>query len=117
LVTPDYSEPMKGDLLWVYEGLTQYLGQMLAARTGLYSSADFRDSLAIAAADLDHEAGRNWRPLSDTAVSAQLLYDSREDYAAYRRSVDYYDEGSLLWLEADVLIRELSHGSESLNDF
>jgi len=117
LVTPDYGEPMKGNLLWVYEGLTQYLGQVLAARSGLDSAAQFRDTLAIVAGELDHEAGRNWRPLSDTAVSAQLLYDSRDDYAAYRRSVDYYDEGSLLWLEADVLIRQLSNGNKSLNDF
>ncbi len=71
----------------------------------------------MTAAQMDREAGRDWRPLSDTAVSAQLLYDSREDYAGYRRSVDYYDEGSLLWLEADVLIRQLSHGNKSLNDF
>jgi predicted metalloprotease with PDZ domain len=117
LVTPDYGEPMKGDLLWVYEGLTQYLGLVLAARTGLSSPAQFRDDAAITAAQMDHEAGRDWRTLSDTAISAQLLYDSRDDYSAYRRSVDYYDEGSLLWLEADVRSRQLSHGSKSLNDF
>lgn len=117
LATPDYAEPMKGALLWVYEGLTQYLGQILTPRSGLLTPEEFRDDLAITAAALDRESGRSWRPLEDTAVAAQLLYTAREDYAGYRRGVDYYDEGTLIWLEADVLIRELSKGSKSLNDF
>jgi predicted metalloprotease with PDZ domain len=117
LATPDYSEPMKGDLLWVYEGLTQYIGEILTARTALYSPEEFRENLARVAAELDRKAGRQWRPLEDTAVAAQLLYDSREDYADYRRSVDYYDEGTLIWLDVDVTIRQLSKGSKSLNDF
>jgi len=117
LVTADYSEPMKADLLWIYEGLTQYLGEILAARTGLLSQDDLRDKLAIIAADLDRKAGRKWRSLEDTAIAAQVLYDAREDYAEYRRGVDYYDEGTLIWLEADVMIRELSRGAKSLNDF
>ncbi len=121
LVTPDYSEPMKGDLLWVYEGLTQYLGEVLT----LLAATGFRipprssgTTLAMSAAGIGPRSRTNTGVrLQDTAVSAQLLYESRDDYAAYRRSVDYYDEGSLLWLEADVLIRQLSHGSKSLNDF
>jgi len=117
LVTPDYSEPMKGDLLWVYEGLTQYLGYVLAARSGLETQEELRDTLAMAAAALDHESGRAWRPLEDTAVTAQLLYDARADYAGYRRGVDFYEEGALIWLDADVLIRQLSHGTKSLDDF
>jgi predicted metalloprotease with PDZ domain len=117
LVTPDYSEPMKGDLLWVYEGLTQYLGEVLATRTGLYSPEEFREELAMIAAALDRKSGRSWRPLEDTAVAAQLLYDARDDYSEYRRGVDYYDEGTLIWLDADVLIRQLSRGKKSLNDF
>jgi predicted metalloprotease with PDZ domain len=117
LATPDYSEPMKGGLLWVYEGLTQYLGQILTPRSGLLTADEFREELAITAAALDHKFGRNWRPLEDTAVSAQLLYNAREDYAGYRRGVDYYDEGTLIWLEVDVLIRDLSKGAKSLNDF
>ena len=116
--TPDYSEPMKGDLLWVYEGLTQYLGEILAPRSGSVSPEEFRERVwpSIAAA-LDHEGGRKWRPLEDTAVAAQILYNARDDYAGYRRGVDYYDEGTLIWLEADVMIRELSKGAKSLNDF
>jgi len=117
LVTKDYSEPMKGNLLWVYEGLTQYLGEVLAARAGLQSQDDLRDGFALMAAALDHESGRDWRPLEDTAVAAQLLYDARGDYAGYRRGVDFYEEGALLWLDVDVTIRQLSKGSKSLDDF
>jgi len=117
LATPDYSEPMKGNLLWVYEGLTQYLGEILTPRSGLLSADEFREDLAITAAALDNKSGRTWRPLEDTAVAAQLLYNTRDDYAAYRRGVDYYDEGTLIWLEADVLIRKLSKGKKSINDF
>ncbi len=117
LVIPDYSQPMKGDLLWVYEGLTQYLGEILTPRSGLRTPEEFREALALQAAALDRESGRTWRPLEDTAVAAQLLYFARDDYSEYRRSVDYYDEGTLIWLEADVLIRQLSKGKKSLNDF
>jgi predicted metalloprotease with PDZ domain len=108
---------MKGGLLWVYEGLTQYLGQILTPRSGLLSPDEFREELAITAAALDHKFGQTWRPLEDTAVAAQLLYNARDDYAGYRRGVDYYDEGTLIWLEVDVLIRDLSKGAKSLNDF
>jgi predicted metalloprotease with PDZ domain len=117
LATGGYDAPMQGDLLWVYEGLTNYLGEVLAARGGLWSPADYRDSLAITAAQLDRESGRSWRPLEDTAIAAQLLYAAPDEYSDYRRSVDYYPEGSLIWLETDVLIRSLSHGTKSLNDF
>lgn len=117
LATGDYSSPMKGELLWVYEGLTQYLGEILTPRTGLFSAEEFREKLAMTAAALDRKSGRKWRPLEDTAIAAQLLYDAREDYAEYRRSVDYYDEGTLIWLDANVTIRRLTNGKKSLNDF
>jgi predicted metalloprotease with PDZ domain len=112
-----YDTPMKGDLLWVYEGLTNYLGEVLAPRSGLWSQEDYRESLAETAAELDNKYGRTWRPLEDTAVAAQVLYDSGGDYQSLRRSVDYYPEGSLIWLEADVTIRQLSKGAKSLDDF
>ncbi len=112
-----YDTPMKGDLLWVYEGLTEYLGEVLTPRSGLWTPEQYRDYLAITAASLDNEYGRRWRPLEDTAVAAQLLYSAPEDYNAYRRNVDYYPEGTLIWLEADVTIRKLSKGAKSLNDF
>lgn len=117
LATPDYSEPMKGNLLWVYEGLTQYYGEVLTPRSGLLTAGEFREELAREAAMLDTRAGRRWRPLQDTADEAQLLYDARKDYSDLRRGVDYYEEGTLIWLEADVTIRQLSHGRKSLDDF
>lgn len=112
-----YDTPMQGDLLWVYEGLTNYLGEVLAARSGLWTAQDYREYMAATAAELDNQAGRQWRPLEDTAVFAQVLYNTDDDYRDYRRSTDYYPEGSLIWLEADVLIRQLSKGAKSLNDF
>jgi predicted metalloprotease with PDZ domain len=112
-----YDTPMKGDLLWVYEGLTEYLGEILTPRSALWTPEQYRDYLAITAAQLDNQYGRRWRPLEDTAVAAQLLYSAPEDYNAYRRNVDYYPEGTLIWLEADVTIRRLSNGKKSINDF
>ena len=112
-----YETPMKGDLLWVYEGLTEYLGEILAPRSSLRTPEDFRESLAGDAADLDNKYGRTWRPLEDTAVAAQILYYTGQDYDNYRRDVDYYPEGTLIWLETDVMIRQLSKGTKSLDDF
>jgi predicted metalloprotease with PDZ domain len=112
-----YDTPMKGELLWVYEGLTEYMGEVLTPRSALWTPEQYRDWLAITAASLDNEYGRRWRPLEDTAIAAQLLYSAPEDYNAYRRNVDYYPEGTLIWLEADVTIRKLSKGAKSLNDF
>jgi predicted metalloprotease with PDZ domain len=117
LATGGFDKPMKGDLLWVYEGLTQYLGEILVPRIGLYTPEEFRETLAANAASLETESGRRWRPLEDTAVAAQILYGARGDYSDYRRSVDYYFESELIWLEADVLIRQLSRGHKSLDDF
>ncbi len=117
LATGDFSTPMKGDLLWVYEGLTEYLGNLLTVRSGLYSADEYRENLARLVAYLDLRPGRAWRPLQDTADEAQLLYYTREDYDALRRSVDFYDEGELLWLEVDLTIRQLTNGAKSLNDF
>lgn len=117
LATGNYETPMQGELLWVYEGLTQYLGEVLAARSGLWSGEDYRDALAVTAATMDITGGRQWRPLADTAVAAQLLYGARNDYANLRRGVDYYPEGALIWLEADTLIRQRSKGARSLDLF
>ena len=113
----DFTTPMKDDLLWVYEGLTEYYGNVLAARSGLRSDQDYRDNLALLAARLDNEPGRTWRPLQDCADEAQLLYESRGDWHSWRRGVDFYDEGDLIWLDADATIRELTKGEKSLDDF
>jgi predicted metalloprotease with PDZ domain len=117
LATLDYSTPMRGELLWVYEGLTEYLGEILTPRSGLWRTQDFLDSLARDAAALDHEAGRRWRSLEDTAVAAQVLYDARPDYADFRRGTDFYEEGTLIWLDVDVTLRTLSKGRKSIEDF
>lgn len=117
LATPDYQQPMKGELLWVYEGLTSYLGPVLAARSGLSTEEQVRESLALTAARLDREPGRAWRPLVDTTVAAQLLYQARKEGVFLRRSTDFYPEGDLIWLETDVRIRQLTQGRHSLDDF
>ena len=117
LATKNYDEPMKGDLLWMYEGLTEYLGSVLAARSGLETPELFRDRLAYVAAHLEHETGRSWRPLADASISGQLLFDARAEYAMLRRGLDFYGEGQLVWLEVDTLIRKLSHGTKSIDDF
>lgn len=117
LATSDYQKPMEGDLLWVYEGLTQYLGDILAARSGLWTRNQFLDETAETAAALDNTPGRSWRPLQDTADAAQLLYGAAPEFESWRRSVDYYPEGFLIWLEADTVIRQQTNGQKSLNDF
>ncbi len=117
LATPNYQVPMKGDLLWVYEGMTDYWGNILAARTGLRSPNQFRENLAYTAAMLDHRAGRTWRPLQDTATSVQTLFAGAPEWQNWRRSADYYPEGYLIWLEVDSVIRRQTNGRKSLNDF
>ncbi len=117
LATGDFSTPMKDDLLWVYEGLTEYLGAILTARSGLVNPEEFRQGLAMVAARMENTVGRTWRPLQDAADEASLLYDARGDWESWRRGVDFYDEGELIWLEADVTIRKLTKGEKSLNDF
>jgi predicted metalloprotease with PDZ domain len=117
LATPDYQTPMRGDLLWVYEGLTQYYGVVLSARSGITPLNLFRESLASTAAYLNDRPGRTWRDLQDTAISAQFLYGAPTEGSSWRRGVDYYDEGTLIWLEADSLIRKQTGGKKSLDDF
>jgi predicted metalloprotease with PDZ domain len=117
LATANYQEPMKGDLLWVYEGLTNYYGEVLAARSGLWQPADYHNRIAATAAEMDNRSGRTWRSFEDTAISASLLYGSSTEWQAWRRSTDFYDEGSLLWLEVDSMIRGKTSGHKSLDDF
>jgi predicted metalloprotease with PDZ domain len=118
LATPNYQEPMKGELLWVYEGLTEYLGDVLAARCGIWNNAIYRDRLATILGQYnDARPGREWRDLQDTATAAQYLYFVGGPYDNWRRTTDYYDEGELLWLEVDLTIREKSGGKKTLNDF
>ncbi|HEY4380543.1 MAG TPA: M61 family peptidase [Acidobacteriaceae bacterium] len=117
LATSNYQKPMEGDLLWVYEGLTQYFGDVLAVRSGLWTPEQYRDILAEKAASLDNWPGRTWRDLQDTANMAQVLYESGGGWDNWRRKVDFYDESELIWLDVDTTLRKMSDGKKSLNDF
>lgn len=117
LYQPDFATPQQGTMLWVYEGMTQYLGEVLAARTGLQTQAQYRDVLAETAAYLDYTPGREWRPTEDTAVAASVLRGGNSAWVNWRRSQDYYEEGELLWLDADTLIRKMTNNKKSLDDF
>jgi predicted metalloprotease with PDZ domain len=117
LYQTDFATAQQGALLWVYEGMTQYLGDMLAARTGIMTQTQYRDMLAITAAMLDNRPGRQWRSTEDTAISASILREGRPAWANWKRGQDYYDEGELLWLDADTLIRKLTQNKKSLDDF
>jgi len=117
LATPDYATPQKGDLLWVYEGMTQYWGDVLAARSAFWTPEVYREALAWSAARLDVKPGRTWRNLQDTAITAQVLRGNHSNWGNWRRSQDYYQEGELIWLDADTTIRQLTHDQKSLNDF
>jgi predicted metalloprotease with PDZ domain len=118
LATPDYQQPMQDDLLWVYEGLTNYLGFVLTARSGLLTADQDRDDLAITASALDRGTpGRQWRNLQDTADAAPQLYFSPRAWESWRRSTDFYNEDTLNWLWVDVIIRQQTKGSKSIDDF
>lgn len=116
LYQPDFATPQQGALLWVYEGMTEYLGDVLAARAGFETPAQYRDKLAETAAKLDYTPGRDWRSTEDTAVAASVVR-GYTPWFNWRRGQDYYDEGELLWLDADTLIRKLTQGKKSLGDF
>lgn len=117
LLPADYQQARCGELLWAYEGLTQYLGFVLAVRSGLWSEPYFREILSLTAARVDIQAGRQWRSLADTALAAQTLYSASNEWQSRRRGADFYEEGFLIWLEVDLLIREQTGDGRSLDDF
>ena len=117
LTTPDYQQPMIGDLLWVYEGLTSYWAEVLATRSGLETGAQAKDRLALFQAEMDYRAGRGWRNLQDVSRAAQLLYSAGQQWTILRRSTDFYREGPLLWLQVDSTLRTKSKGTRSLDTF
>lgn len=117
LATPDYEKPMQTDLLWVYEGLTSYLGDVLSARSGIRTAEQFRDALALMAADLDHTPGRTWRNLQDTADGVAAMQDAPKAWQSWRRDLDYYDEDVLNWLWVDTIVRQQTKGKKSMDDF
>ncbi|MEO5897140.1 MAG: M61 family peptidase [Vicinamibacterales bacterium] len=121
LVTGGYEKPMKDDLLWVYEGLTNYYGELLAARAGLISPEEWFDEIAADAMGVS-APGRTWRPLQDAADSSPFLYTAGGGWTGWRRQTpgglpSFYYEGTLIWLEADVTIRKLTNGRKTLDDF
>jgi predicted metalloprotease with PDZ domain len=116
LAVPYFEEPMATDLLWGYEGLTDFLGPMLAARSGLWTPEQYRDYMASISAQLGPgRPGRTWRPLLDTAIGEPGM--NGRGWNSWRRGVDYYDEGNLLWLEVATIIHRESHGQKSIDDF
>ncbi len=117
LYQTDFSKMQEGSLLWVYEGMTQYLGNVLAARSGLKSQEQYRDLLAASAANLDYKPGREWRSTEDTAIAASILRGGNLAWSNWRRGQDYYQEGELFWLDADTTIRKLTDNKKSLTDF
>lgn len=117
LWTPNYDVPMRGSLLWVYEGQTQFWGYVLAARSGLWSKQQALDAYADLAALYSTQAGRQWRPLEDTTLDPIISNRQPLPWRNYQRSEDYYNEGLMLWLDADSLIRQKTGGKKSLDDF
>lgn len=117
LLSPDYDEPMDTSLLWVYEGLTSFWGEVLPARADLISREQYREALAGSAATFDHEPGAAWRPLADTAVAARNLYEAPTAWRSSRRGTDFYAASNFLWLDVDAEIRKRTGGQASLDDF
>jgi predicted metalloprotease with PDZ domain len=117
LWTPDFKTPMRDNLLWVYEGQTQFWGYVLQARSGLVSKQDTLDQLAQIYAVYDNWQGREWRPMVDTTHDPIISSRRPKGWSSYQRSEDYYNEGLLIWLEADSVIRKQSNGAKSMDDF
>lgn len=117
LWTPNFNVPMRDSLLWVYEGLTQYYGYVLATRAGLLTPDQTHEILAVTAARFAGSRGRDWRPLLDTTNQPTMSQRAPVDWVSWQRGEDYYQEGMLIWLDADTKIRELSGGKKSLDDF
>lgn len=117
LLSPDYQQPMDGTLLWVYEGLTEYWGDVLATRAGLMTPGDYRELIASYAATFAIQPGSRWRPMADTAVASQAVFDAPDAWESSRRGADYYDASDFLWMDVDAQLRTLSQGRRSLDDF
>jgi predicted metalloprotease with PDZ domain len=117
-LTANHNIPTQNTLLWVYEGQTEYWGDVLTARSGLASKEDILVSLAENAAFYDNQPGREWRPLQDVNNHNLLGYRTSNPYSSWMRGTgDYYRESLLIWLDADTLIREATGGRKSLDDF
>jgi predicted metalloprotease with PDZ domain len=117
LFTPDFRTPMRDSLLWVYEGQTQFWGHVLEARSGLSTKAEVLDKLANIAASLSLTRGREWRALVDTTNDPIISARRPKAWSSWQRSEDYYNEGMLVWLEADAIIRQGTGNRRGMDDF
>jgi predicted metalloprotease with PDZ domain len=117
LWTPDYRTAMRNSLLWVYEGQTQFWGYVLQARSGLVSKQDTLDALAQIAGNLQNTRGREWRPMVDTTNDPVISARRPKGWSTWQRSEDYYNEGLLIWMEVDAMLRRQSNGVRSMDDF
>lgn len=118
LWTPSYDVPMRGELLWAYEGSDQYWGTwVLTARSGLWNRQQALDWMALTAATYQYRVGRDWRSVTDTGNDPTIAARRPTPWVSWSRSEDYYSEGALVWLDADTLIRERTGGRRSLDDF
>lgn len=117
LWTPDYRQPMQGDLLWTYEGQDQFWGLVLAARSGLQQKETVLGMLANWAGNFSEQAGRRWRSVEDTGFDPVFAARKAKPYPSLARNEDYYTEGALIWLEADQIIRQGTGGARSIDDF
>lgn len=117
LFRKNLNTPYDDSLLWVYEGMTQYYGDVMSYRDGIRQAKYWPDDIAAIYANYDNEQGRQWRPLGDTATSGPFLYGAPRGYYSERRGVDFYSEGELMWLRADSIIREQTHNAKSLDTF
>jgi predicted metalloprotease with PDZ domain len=117
LWTPDFNVPMQDNLLWVYEGQTQFWGYVLGARSGLFTKQETLDAYAQIAAKLDTAVGRQWRPMEDTTHDPIISARRPKGWASWQRSEDYYNEGLMIWLEADAIIAKATRGKKGLDDF
>jgi len=117
LWTPDFKTPMQGDMLWLYEGQTQFWGYILSARSGMMSKDETLDMLATIAGRLDLVRGREWRPLTDTVLDPVISARRPKAWVSWQRNEDYYNEGLMIWLEADAIIQRETNRAKSLDDF
>jgi predicted metalloprotease with PDZ domain len=116
-IVPDFSTPLRNSLLWVYEGQTQFWGYVLGARSGLFTKQETLDSLASIAASLDNRPARSWRSLDDTTNDPVMTSRAPKAWVSQQRSEDYYNEGMLIWLEVDSILRRQTAGARGMDDF
>lgn len=116
-IVPDFSTPLENSLMWVYEGQTQFWGYVLGARSGLFSKQETLDAIASIAANLDNRTARQWRHLEDTTYDPIISARRPKGWLSWQRSEDYYNEGMLIWLEVDYLLRTKTGGAKGMDDF